>query len=74
MLHYYEGNVLGLITGELMGVTLWEGLPMIISCMIVAPFQAVQIIEWREAVHRIGIVDPHQPHLRIIPLQLGHPE
>ena len=40
MLHFWEGNVMGPITGELMDVTLWEELPMIISCVIVAPVQA----------------------------------
>ena len=52
MLHYWEGNLLGLIAGELMGVTLWEGLPMIISCAITAPTQVVQIVKWREVAHR----------------------
>ena len=59
MLRYGEGNVLGPIAGELMSVALWEGLPIIISCGIVAPTQAVQIVEWREATHRVGIVNPH---------------
>ena len=44
MLHYGEGNLLGGIVGELMGATLWEGLPMIISCAIIAPTQAAQLV------------------------------
>ena len=62
MLLYGVGNVLGPTVGELMSTTLWEGLPVIISCKIVAPTQAVQIIEQREATCRVGIVDPcHTP-------------
>ena len=59
MLHYWEGNLLGLIAGDLIGATLWEGLPMIISCTLIVPTEAVQIVEWREAAHRVGIVHPH---------------
>ena len=59
MLCYWEGNLLGPIAGELKGVTLWEVLLMIISCAIVAPTQVAQIVKWREAVCRVGIVDPH---------------
>ena len=62
MLQYGEGNVLGPIAGELVSITLWEGLPIIISCTIVAPTQAVQIVKWKKTVHRVGIVDP-QPAL-----------
>ena len=44
MLHYWEGNILEPIA-ELMGATLWEGLFVIISCAIIAPIQAVQIVK-----------------------------
>ena len=40
---------------------------MIISCALVSPTNVSQIVEWREAAHRLGIVDP-------IPHQTGHPE
>ena len=50
-----------------MGLTLWKGLPMINSCMIIVPTQLMQIVEWREATHRVGIVDPHPA------LTPGHP-
>ena len=69
MLHYQEGNLLGLIAGELMGVIFWKGLPMIISCTIKATTLVAQIIKWGEAACRVGIVDAH-PAL----LQTGHPE
>ena len=59
MLCYKEGNVLEQIEDELMSATLWEWQPIIISCTIVAPMQAVLIVEWMEAAHRVGIVDPH---------------
>ena len=59
MLCYWEGNLLGPIVGELMGTTLLEGLPMIISHAIVSPTKAVQIVEGREATYRVGIVDLH---------------
>ena len=45
MLHYMERNILGPIAGGLVGVTLWEGLPIIISCAVVAPTQVAQIVE-----------------------------
>ena len=67
MLHYPEGILLGLIVEDLMGVTLLEGLPMIIICTLVAPTQVAQIVEWWEADQRVGIVDPHPA------LTPGHP-
>ena len=60
--------MLGPIVGELMGTTLWEGVPVRTSCVSIAPTQVVQIVEWREAACRVGIVDP-QPAL-----QIDHPE
>ena len=42
-----------------MGTTLLQGLPMIISCALVSPTNAVHIVKWREAACRVGIVDPH---------------
>ena len=41
-----------------MHMTLWKGQPMIISCAIISPTKVVQIVKWREAAHREGIVDP----------------
>ena len=54
-----KGMILGPIAGELMSTTLWEGLPIIISYMMVAPNQAVQIVEWWKVNHRVGTGAPH---------------
>ena len=59
MLHYMEGIFLGSTVGELMGAPSWEGLPVIISCAIIAPTQVAQIVKQRKAAHKVGNVDPH---------------
>ena len=50
---------MGSIVGDLMGATLWVGLPVIIRCTLVTPTWVAQIVEWRETAHGVGIVDPH---------------